>query len=274
MRTTSFGLVAHRRRIARATLGALLVTALLSVGADAATAPDQIDGGAQAPACPAERFRYIYPLTADQDVVDNRERFGLPTDPATRDKADADTERRGFENTFEAGLTLTDEENAAFWRFDDYARRLEPLRAYFDTIPDVTGSVAYNFDILDPLFTIQTLPTISAAQLAEIDRLTPADIPTIASTVDWTYAELLAFLYDIGAGARGEPSETGAFERIESLGLVPHEATLGAEQFVTVRVDESDLGCDEQLTALVAAAVADLDVPPIIIEQSGRATPL
>ncbi|MGB3734394.1 MAG: hypothetical protein WA964_05525, partial [Ilumatobacter sp.] len=110
--------------------------------------------------------------------------------------------------------------------------------------------MAYDFDVLDPLFSIQTLPAISTDQLAEIERLTPSDIPTTAVTVAWTHAELLVLLYDVGAGVRGDETTTGAVERIESVGLAPHGGALGAEQFVTVYVDASDLGCDEQLTGL------------------------
>lgn len=268
---TTFEGVTHRTRVARATLVVFAFSALLSVGADAASTPDRIEAGASAPECPAERFRHIYPVNDDQYAVEQRVKFGLPTDPATRDRADMETEQRGDDNTVEIGVTVTDAENAAFRRFEDYTERLEPLRAYFEAIPDVTGTVAFNLDYLDPRFTVQTLAAVSDEQLAEIKRLTPADIPTATATVEWAYAELLTLLYDIDTGVRGKPSVTGAFERIESVGLVPHGGGLGAQQFVTVYVDDSDLGCDEQLTALVADAVADLGIPPILIEQSGRA---
>lgn len=262
--------MAARTLIARATLVVFTSSVLLSVGADAASAPDRIDTGASAPECPAERFRHIYPVDDDQYAVEQRVKFGLPTDPATRDRADRETERRGDDNTVEIGVTVTDEEDAAFRRFDDYTERLEPLRSYFEVIPDVTGTVAFNFDYLDPRFTVQTLAAISDAQLAEVERLTPADIPTTTATVEWAYAELLTLLYDFGTGVPGEASATGAVERIENVGLVPHGGALGAEQFVTVYVDETPLGCDEQLTALVADAVVDLELPPIVIEQSDR----
>ncbi len=260
----------NRRRVARATLAAGTVSLLLSIGAQAESTPGGIEATASLPDCPAERFRDIYPLDDDQYAVEQRAKFGLPTDPATRDRADAETERRGFANTVEIGVTVTDDENAAILRFNDYTHRLDPLRAYVETIPDVTGIVKFNFDFLDPHFTVQTLASINDAQLAEIERLTPADIPTTMATVEWSYSELLTLLYDFGSRPPGEPSATGADERIREVGLVPHEGLLGGEQFVTVEVDHTDLGCDEQLTALVADAVSDLDIPPIVIEQSDR----
>lgn len=260
-----------RSVIAASVLVALAASALLWAGVGASTAPVRVDGGAAAPECAAERFRDIFPLTEGEDVVYTRTRSGLPTDPATRDRADAETERRGFENTFETGFTLTDEENAAFERVELHRQRLAPLQAFFEANRDVTAFVAFNIDVLDPLFTIQTLSTISAAQRAEVERLTPDDVPTAPATVEWSYDELFALLRAVGAGVRGEPADVDVVARIESVGLVPHDGGLGSEQFVMVLVDESDLGCDEQLTALVADAVSDLDIPPIVIEQSPRA---
>ena len=125
--------------------------------------------------------------------------------------------------------------------------------------------------MLDPLFSIETTSDVSAAQLQEIERLTPHDVPTSATIVEWSRSQLEALISDIGAGVRGEPTTLGAFDRIVGLGLVPHSGLIGAQQYIRVDVDASDLGCDAQLTALVADALADLDVPPVQIRQISRA---
>lgn len=239
------------------------------IAVDAASGPDRVETGASAPECPAERFT-SFPLDDDEYFIRQRIKFMLPTDLATRDRADADTAARPADG-FALDLPLTDEEVDAFLESNVHQDLMEPLRSYFATIPDVVGAVAFNGNVLDPLFRIETTADISPEQLREIERLTPREVPTAAVTVEWSRSELQALMADIAAGIRGEPTTLGAFDRIVALGLVPHDGGIGAEQHIRVFVDESDLGCDAQLDVSAADALADLDVPPVVIEQSSRA---
>lgn len=243
---------------------------LVWTGADIVAAPDRIDSGGSTPECQAERSRFAYPVDDELYFIGQRIKFRLPTDLATRDRAEIETTARPVDG-FALDLPLTDEEVDAFILSNVHQDLLNPLRDYFATIPDAVGAVAFNGSVLDPLFRIETTASVSAAQLGEIQRLTPSGVPTIRVPVEWSRAELSDLIGDIGAGIRGEPTPLGAYERIVDLGLVPHGGGSGAQQSISVFVDETSLGCDAQLNVLVADALDDLDVPPIVIEQSGRA---
>jgi hypothetical protein len=216
--------------------------------------------------CPAERAPRPLPLSEADQIIDDRTRFNLPTDPATISRAIADTAARGGESPIE--VPVTDEEVDAIELNTKHFELLEPLQGFIAENLTTTGSVYFTGDFLRPLFRIQITDRLSPDKLAKLRTLTPSSVPTQLDVVQYSAGELDALLADIDNDLGGDPGSSVVVERIRSLGIEPNGAGRTVDQSVSVYVVPTDLGCDAQLTTLVANAVKELNLPPIHIEQT------
>ena len=204
----------------------------------------------------------------DVDLIEARQRFGLPTDERSMQAAVEETSQRN-DGVDPIGAPLTDRELAAVQNYDASAEQRHKLTEAMRKFSAVSALWVFNRDFMNPVATLQITKNFPPAELSALKELVPDGFRTEVAIVKFSSDEVVSTATQMDAEIRGTANEPGPVAAAVSLGLRPIQVLFTEEkQFLTLVVDSAgEKRSDEELTALLADKLAGRGLPTIQVSK-------